>query len=79
MCVFTTSSIRLGLRPRTVVYMRKLLLVKYIYKKTTNKKIDVIKKESYLSLRMRNEHHGAVSVRGNIIVNTPVLVLRTKV
>jgi hypothetical protein len=55
----------------------KILLVKYIYKKTTNnKKIDVIKK-SYHSLHMRKEHNGAASVRGNGIVNMLVLLIRT--
>jgi hypothetical protein len=41
--------------------------------------MDVIKKESYHSLHMRNEYHGAANVRGNNIVNTPVPVLCTKV
>ena len=41
--------------------------------------MDVIKKESYHSLHMWNEHHGAASVRGNNIVNTPVPVLYTEV
>ena len=41
-CISTKSSIRIGSRSKTIVGKRKLLLVKYIYKKTTNKKIDVI-------------------------------------
>jgi len=62
MCVSTKSSIGLCSPPRTVAWKRKLLLIKYIYKKTTNKKIDVIKKESYNPLRMRNEWNGVDGV-----------------
>jgi hypothetical protein len=41
--------------------------------------MDVIKKESYNLLHMRNKWNGAADVRGNEIVNTSVLILHTKV
>ena len=50
------------------------MLVKYIYKK-----MDVIKKESYYPLCMRNEWNEAGGVRGNITINMLVLVLHIKV
>jgi len=39
--------------------------------------MDVIKKEFYHSLRMRNKRNGSVSVCGNEIMNLPILFLRT--
>ena len=39
--------------------------------------MDVIKK-SYHPFRMWNEQNGATSVHGNTTVNTPVLVIRTR-
>jgi uncharacterized membrane protein YjjP (DUF1212 family) len=41
-CISTKSSIMIGSCSRTITSKRILLLVKYIYKKTTNKKTDVI-------------------------------------
>jgi hypothetical protein len=78
-CVSTKSFIGLCSPPRIVAWKRKLLLVKYIYKKTTNKKIDVIKKESYNPLRMRNEWNGVDGVCDNRTVNMMVLVLHIRV
>jgi hypothetical protein len=43
-CVSTKSFIKLSSRPRTVAYNKKILLVKYIYKKQLIKNMDVIKK-----------------------------------
>jgi hypothetical protein len=39
--------------------------------------MDVIKKEFYHPLHIRNEQNGPAGVRGNKTVNTPVLILRT--
>ena len=39
--------------------------------------MDVIEKESYHPVCMQNEQNGTINVRGNGIVNTPVLVLCT--
>jgi hypothetical protein len=68
----------LCLPPRTAACKRKLLLVKYIYKKNNDYK-NVIKKESYNPLRMRNEWNKADGVCGNETVNMMVLVLHIKV
>jgi len=41
--------------------------------------MDVIKKNSYNPLCMRNEHNRATCVRGNRTVNTPVSNIYTRV
>jgi hypothetical protein len=77
-CVSTKSSIELGSCPRTIAHKKKKLSVKYIYIKKTNKKMNVIKKKSYHSLYMWNKQNRAASVCGNITMNTPVLILCTR-
>ena len=67
-------SIGLGSGPKTVASKRKLLLIKYIYKK-----MNVIEKEFYHPVHLQNKWNEATDVRGNGTVNLLVMVLCTRV
>jgi hypothetical protein len=60
------------MHPITVACKRKMLLVKYIYKRIKN---GCKKKESYHPICMRNELNRTTDVRGNETMNKLVLIL----